>query len=286
MMIILLVAAFALVMAAIVSQAVFGRRLRAIIHATARIREGDLSARVGIQDESSDLGQIVQALDLMAETIETRNREQDERTEQLRSAVAEKEMLIKEVHHRVKNNLQLILSMIRLQDDAKGDIADFKSAMESRVGSMALVHEMLYKKDTQEEVELSGYVRKIVELILGGNEGIQGVRVDFEMEELRVPHDRAVPFGLLVNELVMNALKHGVRKDTGGRLTVRLRREQAMAEVAVSDDGPGLPENFDPTECQGLGLKLADALATQLKGKLRWENAPGARFSVKFPLQD
>lgn len=277
-------AVFAFVGASGMFSLTFGTRLRRIIDVTTSIREGDLSARVGLEDESPDLGRIGKALDLMAETIERRDAELVEDARKLSIALAEKEILLKEVHHRVKNNLQLIQSMILLQDD-DSDFAAFKESIESRISSMALLHETLYRTENEGEADLSGYAKRLAQLILRDERSRIELRILSREEPVFASLDKAVSFGLLVNELVTNALKHGFANGRRGALTLSVTSANSLIRLEVRDDGPGLPPDFSIEQSHGLGLKLAEALSAQLGGELGWENAEGARFFVEFPPQ-
>ncbi len=265
------------------SRILFGKRLARIIATTSLIREGNLSARLGTGDDSPDLGQIATALDLMAGTVERRAEERERYALRLAESLRGKEMLLKEIHHRVKNNLQLVLSLIQMQGDASGDLESFKAAMETRISSMALVHEMLYETSDDRGVDLGEYARRILELILQTGRGASGVGLELDLAAVEVELERAVPFGLLVNELATNAFKHAFADGRGGTLRVSLSGRGGRARLELADDGPGLPPGFDPCASRGLGLRLACALAEQLGGKLAWGVAQGARFSLEFP---
>lgn len=274
----------ALVLTGGLSEFLFGRRLSRIGAAVNRLRAGDLGARVGLGGDASDLGAIAAALDGMAEAVQRRDAEQAEEARRLGRLLEEKSILLKEVHHRVKNNLQMTLSLIRLQEGQGSlDGQSFKG-LESRIASMAMVHEMLYGSGDLTEIDLSEYCSKLLDL-LRDTYGIAGnVAADVECDPLRCDLEKAIPFGLLLSELVTNAFKHALRSGSAGSIRITLKSEGESARLCVSDDGPGLPSGFDPGLSRGLGLQLATALAGQLGGKLTWESGGGARFFVAFPL--
>lgn len=277
------VALFAFASAFLLSERLFGKRLACIIATTARIASGDLAARCSVEEDRSDLGRIAGAVNAMAGTIQRRDAEKAAYADSLASSLAEKDILLKEVHHRVKNNLQMIMSLIRLQEDSAEDRKTFGENLGNRVASMAMVHEMLYKSDDMGSVDLGEYAGRLLELL----QESQSARVEVVSELDSVPGDidRAISFGLLLNELVLNAYKHAYRDGRAGTLSVSLKAAGNSARFEVVDDGPGLPENFSASASQGLGMRLAEALADQLGGTLEWANAgPGARFSVAFPL--
>lgn len=277
-------ALLALGLAWILSEVLFGRRLSRIGAAVNRIRGGDLTARVGLNGDSSDLGNIASALDDMAEAIQRRDAEQAEEARRLGSLLKEKELLIKEIHHRVKNNLQMTLSLIRLQEGAcaEGEESSFKS-LESRIASMSMVHEMLYSSENLTDIDLCGYSGRLVELLEASYLERGGMRVSLDCEAIRCSLETAIPYGLILAELVTNAFKHASGRDSAS-VSVALRRENGVARLSVSDNGPGLPPDFDPSKSRGLGLQLVLALSAQLKGSLTWASDGGARFRVDFPI--
>jgi two-component sensor histidine kinase len=278
----IVVALFAFFASAAIFGGVYGSRLRRIIDVADALRAGNLTARVGAEEGHSELGRIGVAIDLMAETIERRDSERAENAKQLEAALADKEVLLKEVHHRVKNNLQLVQSMILLQDDGS-DFASFKEAICSRISAMSLLHETLYRTKNEGESNLTDYAARIAELVIGNERDRIDLRVPVPAEPVQTNLEKAIPFGLLVNELVTNSLKHGFPDGRRGTLTVAVSRVGGRIRLEVSDDGRGLPADFRIGDSGGLGLVLAEALSAQIGGQLRWETAGGARFYVEFP---
>lgn len=278
-----LAAIVALLITGGLSSALVGTRLDSIAAMADQLRSGELSARLGFGDGRSDLGRIAAALDAMAESIQERDRRLIEDAERLSSSLREKEVLLREVHHRVKNNLQIILSLIRLQDSAHPGSGLARGDLEERIAAMSLVHEMLYMGDSLEYVELGSYCEQLVKLIKAYRRGSSALRLEFEADYMSLRLEKAIPFGLLLNELVGNAYKHAAEDGKPGKVALRLKRlGDGRAELTVRDDGPGLPEGFDPGSSGGLGLQLALALADQLDGCLSWLNDGGASFSFVF----
>lgn len=266
----------------------FGKRLRKIVETTERIRQGDLGARVDTEDRSPDLGTIAQALNRMAQELQVRLEQEGADKRRIAQALKEKEVLLKEVHHRVKNNLQLILSMIRLQADTGADTAQFREALEGRIGSMALIHELLYQTENSARMDLQEYLQQLTTLLLQYADNPTPIRLEQRTERIFAVLDQAIPFGLLVNELVTNTLKHGFTPGKEAVLRVSLERRGAAIHLEVGDNGPGLPEDFNPGTSKGIGLQIAQALASQLGGTLRWTSAEsgGSRFWVDFPWRE
>ena len=278
-------ALFSLGCAWLFDRTVLGRRLKAVTATAARIRAGDLSARTGLPAEDTDLGLLAQALDSMARALQERETERAQAAEATVRSLREKETLLREIHHRVKNNLQLILSLVRLQEVHQGDSggADFPARMENRVRAMALVHEMLYESADLGGVDLAGYIPRLAQAVVRASSPAGGVRLSVEAVPARLVLDRAVPFALLLNELLTNACKHSLRPGQACDLRVELIRDGADLVLSVADSGPGLCQDFDPGQCPSLGLRLVVSLSEQLGGGLTWENRGGAVFLVRFP---
>jgi len=277
-----IVACLALATAYLIGGRLIGTRLTRIVDTTGRIMQGDLGARVGLDGDHSDLGHIAAALDEMAGTIEKRDAERDEYTGALARSLGEKETLLREIHHRVKNNLQLILSLFALQEDVPTSLVSFRETMESRVRTMAMVHEMLYESDNLDIVDLGDYTRRLVGLAT--TDICHSVAVTVDAEPIPEGIDTAIPYGLLLNELVTNACKHAFAAGKPGSLTIDVHEDRGTLELSVADDGPGLPGDFSIGTSSSLGLRLVVALATQLGGTLTWTSGPGTRFCVRFPI--
>jgi PAS domain S-box-containing protein len=195
--------------------------------------------------------------------------------EALRRALDEKSTLLKELYHRVKNNLQLIISMFNLQVRVLPDLAARQALLEAsgRVRAMALVHERLYQSGTLASIALDDYIAELCDQLAGASASQRGIAVRVEAERIQAGLDVAVPLGLLLNELVSNSLKHAFPDGRQGRILVRLARAQDGAmRLTVDDDGVGLPAAFDRTSAPTLGLRLVAALGNQLHASFSLEN--------------
>jgi two-component sensor histidine kinase/heme exporter protein D len=202
----------------------------------------------------------------------------------VRNSLHEKEILLKEIHHRVKNNMQVISSLLFLQmQHVESDYdRDLFAESQKRIQAMALVHEELYGSADLSSVDMREYIPRLVERVASG--AAAPITVDCRVDEVRLPVTRSIPCGLLLNELVMNAVKHAFRGREDGRLLVRLAREDGRLALCVEDDGPGLPPDFDLNASETLGMTLVVSLAAQLGGRVAAENSsPGARFCLHFP---
>jgi two-component sensor histidine kinase len=204
-----------------------------------------------------------------------------------RTALQEREALLKEVHHRVKNNLQVISSLLRLERERHGD-ASVKSAMsdmQQRILSMALLHETLYKSSDLARVDLSAYLTDLAGHVFRASAPSNGsIALQLNLASLRVDIDDAVPCGLVVNEILSNCLKHGFPHGRGGTVSIDLQPVGAGTDylLRISDTGIGLPDDFETRRSGSLGVQLIRVLAGQLKGSLRIDHSPGTTFSIVF----
>lgn len=208
--------------------------------------------------------------------------------EKLIASLAEKEALLREVHHRVKNNLQVVSSLLNLQAAQATDknIVDALTAGRNRVRSMALIHERLYQTESLTRIDMDGYLRNLAAHVKSSfhEAGEIEVRVLAELESLGI--DEAVAVGLIVNELVSNAVRHGFAKGGAGVVSIGLCPGQTpdTACLSVDDNGRGFDHAVDFQNVKTLGLTLAHMLAEQLGGEIHTQAGPGARVRLVFPV--
>jgi two-component sensor histidine kinase len=215
--------------------------------------------------------------------------QRNQRARALAASLKEKETLLREIHHRVKNNLQIVASLIKLQTDRSSERAAASVLGEAadRVQSIALVHNMLYGSTDLSAIDASQYLRKLVDQIVGSARiDLYGVELVFDLEPVRLAADQAVPVGLIVNELVTNALKYGVGRAGPGTLKVSLIRSGRRAVVAVADSGGRLSPGFDLKALKTLGMQLVAGLAEQLGGALSCSVGNMTEFRVDFGLKE
>jgi len=203
----------------------------------------------------------------------------------LRRALDEREALMKELHHRVKNNLQVIMGLLEMQADASGPGQTLSSLAEARnrVGAIAWMHELLYQSESFSEVDLSRYSRRVAAHVVSFYQKDSQVQVSVAGDDINIDLARAVPLGLLLNELVSNACKHAFPGDTTGRLEIRLAAADGGLHVHVCDSGPGLPEGLDYRTSPTLGLQLVHMLTKQLGGNVTFTRNGGTAVSVSVP---
>ncbi len=279
--------------------------LRQMAETVRRISEGDLTRRAKISSRD-EAGQLATSFNGMLDKLAGAQRELEaanqtleqrveERTHRLQASVREKEILIQEIHHRVKNNMQIISSLVNLQAARIEDPETREMFMvtRDRIRSMALVHEKIYRSKDFARIDFVDYVRNLVNQILRSSAVPGAIRAEIEGDPVFLNISTAVPCSLIVNELVSNALKHAFPDGRPGRLTVRVaalddgRNGLAVGDtgrfsITVSDDGVGLAPDFDMARTNSLGLQIVSLLVEQLEGTLEVDGREGSRFSFTF----
>jgi len=226
---------------------------------------------------------LVQSNQLLQVEITERKRAE----EQIKKNLKEKEVLLSEIHHRVKNNMQVIISLLRLQSAKIKDkkYSDMFKESVGRIRSMALVHETLYQSKDFENVDFNGYVKSIENQLIRSYTGSSDkIRLKREIEDIPVGLDNAIPCGLIVNELISNSLKHAFPKDREGEIKIVLRAINSdEIELTVSDDGIGIPAEIDIEKTESLGLQIVNILAeNQLEGSIELDRDKGTAFRIRF----
>jgi two-component sensor histidine kinase len=212
-----------------------------------------------------------------------------ETLEVLRRNDQEKTVLLREIHHRVKNNLQIISSLISFQAAQVRDPASLSLLRDaqSRVHSIALIHERLYQAPNLAGVDMGEYARGLVPLLghtLGAS--VAGARIDVRCEEVTLDINTAVPCGLMISELLTNALKHAF-PSSGARppsILVSMEAKDGICRLSVTDNGVGLPDEVDVAKTTSIGIQLLRVLARQLRGTVEISREEGTRVTVSFPL--
>lgn len=208
--------------------------------------------------------------------------------ERIRESLDEKGLLLREIHHRVKNNLQIIISLFNLQSHYVEDRKAFVALKEGqdRIKSMALIHERFYQNDGLSKIDFDDYIKRLVEnLLMSFNIEKGRIKTIVEADKISLDIDTAVPCGLIINELVSNALKHAFAPNREGQLYVSLKYlDTKHVRLKVKDDGIGLPAGFDVTKYDSLGMQLINALSNQLEGKLTTFIEQGTTFQLDFAV--
>ncbi len=209
--------------------------------------------------------------------------------DRLKIALHEKEILIKEIHHRVKNNLQIIISLLFLQSQ-KNDDPDITGALmdsQTRVRSMALVHEKLYQSANLSSIDFAGYLRNLVSNLMAAyGIGNERIRVTISAKDLPLTITTAIPLGLIMNELVSNTLKYAFPEGRAGELFIEGHAQGSMLEITVRDNGVGLPGSIDWRYADTLGLHLVQMLIRQLRGTIDLSREAGTEFRLTIPVPE
>lgn len=241
--------------------------IRTITNRFKQLQETPLEKQVALPVRGNDeIAELVQWFNAFQSSLLAKQ----EAEAQIQASLAEKEVLLKEIHHRVKNNLQIISSLLNLQMERLNDsytTSVFEDS-KNRVRSMALIHEKLYQSQNLARIDFAEYVANLTHYLARTYHADQ-IRLQLSLEQVYLGIDTAVPCGLILNELVSNAFKHAFTHQQSGHVCIKLRQnEAAQVTLAVGDDGVGLPADFDSSHVDSLGLQLVHNLTKQLGGTL------------------
>lgn len=239
--------------------------------------QDDLSARVSITGKD-ELSNLADEINQMINTIEQSQK-------RLQDSVKEKEMLLKEIHHRVKNNLQIVSSLLSLQSTYIKDeqLREIFKESQNRIKSMSLIHEKLYKSEDLTSISFSDYVRVLAHDLVRSYGASDRITLTIDVEDISLGIDTAIPCGLIINELVSNSLEHAFPDGREGEITVTLRSFDSGIELIVADNGVGIPEDVDFRNTESLGLRLVTILAEdQLQGSMSLQREGGTAFRIAF----
>jgi len=208
-----------------------------------------------------------------------------ETQKKLEMALEEKEMLLKEIHHRVKNNLMVISSLLNIQSQYIKDenaLSVFRES-QKRAKSMALIHERLYRSTDLKRIDFGDYIRTLTtDLFYTYVPDPKRIKLNLKVEDLMVDINTAVPLGLILNELVTNSMNHAFPHGATGEITVEFYHENETLILSVADDGVGLPDDLDLEKTGSLGLQLVNSLTNQINGEIEISGAKGTEFKIKF----
>ncbi|MBB6250899.1 sensor histidine kinase [Nitrospirillum iridis] len=243
---------------------------------------GEFPVEIGLNPIETDEGTMV-----LSAIVDISDRKQ--REERVRASLKEKETLLAEIHHRVKNNLQIIDSLLNLQRLRISDegVRAMLSDAQNRVSSMALIHQTLYQSKNFQAVDFGKFINALVPILIGAYAKTpEACRISVNAQEVAIPLNAAIPCGLIVNELISNALKHAYVDGRQGEISIELRDEgTGLARLSVTDDGVGLPPDLDLAQTGTLGLQLVTLLADQLDAELDVHRAAPTRFVLRFPKE-
>jgi two-component sensor histidine kinase len=199
--------------------------------------------------------------------------------------LAEKERLLREIHHRVKNNLQVVMSLLNSQADALQDGAALSAIQGSqhRVQAMALIHQKLYQSEGVARIPMQDYIEEVVAYLSDSYGLHHRVRFRMEVEPVELDVTQAVPLGLIINEALTNAFKYAFPNGRSGTVFLSLHQQgEAAYQLTISDDGVGLPQHYDPASSRSLGMTLLHGFSVQLGGQLAITTGQGLRISLVF----
>jgi len=215
--------------------------------------------------------------------------ERERAKERIVASLREKEVLLREIHHRVKNNMQVISSILGLQSAHTGnpELTEVFNEVQQRIKSMSIIHEMLYKTASLADIDMRAYINALCMFLF------QSYRIDSNRVSLRIDIENisleigtAVPLGLIANELISNALKYAFPGGAKGSIMISMRRENGEYAFSVCDDGVGLPDGFDAETASTLGLRLVGILVKQLNGSMTVGGGAGSSFNIVFEAKE
>ncbi|MEZ5832030.1 MAG: PAS domain S-box protein [Dongiaceae bacterium] len=242
----------------------------------------EFPVEIGLNPIETEEGQMV-----LSAIVDISDRKQKE--ERIQVALKEKDVLLGEVHHRVKNNLQIVHSLLDLQSSRISDrvALDMLRDSQNRIRSMGLIHQTLYQSKDFAKVDFRHFLDSLVPMLVASYDvNPDRITLSVEAAQVLLPIQSAIPCGLVVNELISNALKHAFPGDRRGGITVRLLAEPAgKATLHVADDGVGIPEGIDMANSGTLGLQLVALLADQLMGTISWRRSNPTEFVLSFPTE-
>ncbi|GBO51556.1 circadian input kinase A [Pseudanabaena sp. lw0831] len=254
-----------------------------IVHSCAQYRHWQQEEVDLLKQIANQLAIAIQQASLYEQVqIELHNRQQFER--QLMNELNQKKVLLKEIHHRVKNNLQVMSSILYLQfRNAPSEIKILTEEYQNRILAMSLIHEQLYRSDDLAHIDFHNYISNLTaNLFECYGISVELIHLEIEVGDIFLSLDQSIPLGLIINELVSNALKYAF-SEKHGQIKISLIQETHQIILTVSDNGVGLPEGFELENSEGLGIQLIQSLTEQLEGNLIYDGKNGLMIRISFP---
>ena len=211
--------------------------------------------------------------------------EQKKKTDLINQSLKEKDTLLREVHHRVKNNLQIISSLLNLQSAVVKDeqVLDILKESQNRIQSMSYIHESLYINNDFSAVNLKEYIQGLCSNLVQSYSLIgDNVRIETEIDDISLGLDQAIPCGLILNELLSNSFKHAYPNGEKGCLSIKIREREGRMAILVEDDGRGIPDDWDIETAESLGIQLVYTLTEQLDGDIESAERRGTKYLITF----
>ncbi len=198
----------------------------------------------------------------------------------LKKALMEKEALLREIHHRVKNNLQIIISLINLQVQKSKD-KELLKEITNRIRAIARVHEKIYQSEDLASINFKEYIKDIISE-LKATYKLPKIKFNCQIQDIKLTINQAIPCGLIITEALTNSMKHAF-PDNEGTITVKAYKGRDFINIIMEDDGVGFPRGFRPEECESMGMRLIHTLTRQLDGKIKIKGEKGVKIELKFP---
>ncbi|WEA01803.1 histidine kinase dimerization/phosphoacceptor domain -containing protein [Mucilaginibacter sp. SJ] len=223
------------------------------------------------------------------ERLERQQEEINDQNSSLKTLLLEREWLLKEIHHRVKNNLQIVISLLNTQSAFLNDEQALFAIRNSqhRMHAMSLIHQKLYQSESLSGIDLAVYIRELVAYLRDSYETESKISYQVDAQSLMLDVSQAVPIGLILNEAITNSIKYAFPDDGRGTISISLKQPgPAEALLSIADSGVGIPDDFDPDESPSLGMNLIRGLSRQLGGKLKISNSPGLTIILEFPIDN
>jgi len=246
-----------------------------------------------IIDKKGSIRDILMSIDVIpgtkisvASVIDITERKQAE--EQIKASLKEKEVMLREIHHRVKNNMQIVISLLRLQSAKVEDkkTQEILRGCQNRIHTMSIIHEKLYQSKDLAKIDFAQYIDGLAVHVFqsyGVDSNLVAVKTD--LEEVLLDLNRAIPCGLIINELLSNSVKHAFPEGKKGEICINLHSDKkGMITLVVSDNGISLPDDIDFRKAQSLGLQMVNDLTRQIGGTIKLDRKGGTAFKVKFPV--
>ncbi len=217
--------------------------------------------------------------------IQKMNEEISAKNKVIKESLSEKETLLREIHHRVNNNLQMISGILALQQlyNTDDSIQLILQEGQARIQSIALIHKALYHSDNFARVSFESYLNELVSAIQKTYQNESRIiHCDVNAEQIELNINTAIPLSLIINEIITNSFKHAFKNRTEGRIHIRLCQLKEHYKLTIADNGIGLPDHFDPTQLHSIGFDLIVGLTKQLDGQLFWKNEDGTEINITF----
>ena len=207
--------------------------------------------------------------------------------ERIKAFLREKDVMLQEIHHRVKNNMQIIISLMRIQARKvkNARFSKYLQALQDRVYSMSLIHDHFYKERQLDKINIATYIKELINHLfyIHGHKDNK-IKINLAIDKIYLDLNKAVPFGMLINEIITNILKHAFPQRKKGEIFLRLYQDgNKKIHLLISDTGVGLPSEVDIENPTTMGLQLMKDLTQQLKGEIQIESEQGTKIKVVFP---